>query len=82
MVRPLDDRVLWAGLCSGRVGDFLGICKVPRMLGQNGHLPIALGKNSRKAMLRWAARETRRASIAQNRSYEVSEPRSKVNFEA
>jgi DNA-directed RNA polymerase specialized sigma24 family protein len=60
---------------------FLETAKSPAMLRQNGQLPVALVMNSRKAMLRWAMREARRASILQDGFEEFSEPLSEDNFE-
>jgi len=60
---------------------FLETAKSPAMLRQNGQLPVALVMNSRKAMLRWAMTEARRASIVQDGFQEFSEPLSEDNFE-
>jgi DNA-directed RNA polymerase specialized sigma24 family protein len=60
---------------------FLETAKSPAMLRQNGQLPVALVMNSRKAMLRWAMREARRASIVQDGFEGFSEPLSEENFE-
>jgi hypothetical protein len=53
---------------------FLETAKSPALLHQNGQLPVALVMNCRKAMLRWAMKEGRRASIVQNSSPEYAEP--------
>ncbi len=42
---------------------FLQTAKLPMMLRQNGHLQLALVRNFRKEMLRWALRETRASSV-------------------
>jgi DNA-directed RNA polymerase specialized sigma24 family protein len=60
---------------------FLEIVKSPAMLRQNGQLPVALVMNSRKAVLRWAVREARRASLVEDGFEELSEPLSEENFE-
>jgi hypothetical protein len=60
---------------------FLETAKSPAMLRQSGQLPVALVMNSRKAMLRWAMKETRRASIVQDGFEKFSEPLSENNFE-
>ncbi len=60
---------------------FLETAKSSAMLRQNGQLPVALVMNSRKAMLRWAMREARRASIVQDGFEKFSEPLSEDNFE-
>lgn len=53
---------------------FLETAKSPALLHQNGQLPVALVMNCRKAMLRWAMKEGRRASIVQNSFPEYAEP--------
>lgn len=61
--------------------EFLEAAKSRAMLRQNGQLPVALVMNSRKAMLRWAIREGRRASIPQVSLEGLAEPLSEENFE-
>lgn len=60
---------------------FMETAKSPAMPRQNGQLPAALIMNCRKAMLRWAMREARRVSIAQDGFEEFSEPVCEDNFE-
>jgi hypothetical protein len=60
---------------------FLETAKSPALLRQNGQLPVALVMNCRKAMLRWAMKDGRRAAILQNSLPEHSEPLADDNFE-
>jgi DNA-directed RNA polymerase specialized sigma24 family protein len=53
---------------------FIEVAKSPALSRQNGQLPVSLAMNCRKAMLRWAIRESRRASIVQDPLPEFSEP--------
>jgi hypothetical protein len=45
---------------------FLETARLPMMLRQNGHLQVALVRNFRKEMLRWAMRESRSLSLVQS----------------
>ena len=44
---------------------FLETARLPMMLHQDGHLQVALVRNFRKEMLRWAKRESRSLSLVQ-----------------
>jgi hypothetical protein len=44
---------------------FLETARLPMMQHQNGHLPVALVRNFRKEMNRWALRESRSLSLVQ-----------------
>ena len=54
---------------------FLESTRLPMMQRQNGHLQIALVRNFRKELLRWALKEMRSASLLQN-SLDESGPES------
>lgn len=60
---------------------FLEIAKSPAMLRQNGQLPVALVMNSRKAVLRWAMKEARRATTVNDGFEGIGEQLAKENFE-
>jgi hypothetical protein len=45
---------------------FLQTARLPMMLRQDGHLEVALVRNFRKEMLRWAMRESRSSSMVQS----------------
>jgi len=60
---------------------FLETAKSPALLRQNGQLPVALVMNCRKAMLRWAIKEGRRASVLQTSLPEYSERPTDDNLE-
>lgn len=53
---------------------FLETVKSPAMLRQNGHLPIALVRNFRKSMFRWAIKEAHQCAHLQEGSIEFPEP--------
>ena len=60
---------------------FLQVAKSPALLRQNGQLPVALAMNCHKAMLRWAIKETRCTSVAEDGFEPLAEPLSEDNFE-
>jgi DNA-directed RNA polymerase specialized sigma24 family protein len=53
---------------------FLETAKSPAMLRQNGHLPIALVRNFRKSMFRWAIKEAQQCAQIQEGPIEFPEP--------
>ncbi len=61
---------------------FLETARLPMMLHQNGHLQVALVRNFRKEMLRWAMRESRSLSLMQSGADDfTSEPVSETTPE-
>ena len=53
---------------------FLETAKSPAMLRKNGHLPIALVRNFRKSMYRWAIKEAQQCAQIQEGPIEFLEP--------
>ena len=53
---------------------FLETAKSPAMLRQNGHLPIALVRNFRKSMFRWAIKEAHQCAQVQEGPIGFPEP--------
>jgi hypothetical protein len=51
------------------------------VVNQNGYLPVALAKEFRRRLLRWAFLETRRSVPSEELSSVQPEPESNENFE-
>ena len=60
---------------------FLEATRSPFVVSQNGYLPVALAKEFRRRLLRWAFLETRRSVPSEELSSVQPEPESDENFE-
>lgn len=60
---------------------FLEATRSPFVVSQNGYLPVALAKEFRRRLLRWAFLETRRSIPSEELSSVQPEPESDENFE-